>query len=132
MMAISIKTAQEIEQMRPACRLAGEVLDYILPFVKAGVSTDELDRICHDYMVNVQECVPAPLNYAPPGYQPYPKSICASINHQVCHGVPNDRPLKKGDIVNLDITTIKEGWHGDTSRMLWLESHQSSPSAWCA
>jgi len=116
-MAIIIKTAEEIEGMRVACRLAGEVLDYVAPFVKPGVTTDELDKLCHDYMVDIQGCVPAPLNYAPPGYPPYPKSICASVNHQVCHGVPNDRPLKKGDIVNLDITTIKEGWHGDTSRM---------------
>ncbi|MEK7736859.1 MAG: type I methionyl aminopeptidase [Pseudomonadota bacterium] len=116
-MSISIKTPEEIEKMRVAGRLAGEVLDYIEPFVKPGVTTAELDRLCHDYMVNVQACIPAPLNYAPPGYAPYPKSICASINHQVCHGVPNDRPLKKGDIVNLDITTIKNGYHGDTSRM---------------
>jgi methionyl aminopeptidase len=116
-MAIIVKTAEEIEGMRVAGRLAGEVLDYITPFVKPGVTTEELDRLCHDYMVSVQGCVPAPLHYAPPGYPPYPKSICASVNHQVCHGVPNDRPLKKGDIVNLDITTIKDGWHGDTSRM---------------
>jgi methionine aminopeptidase len=80
-----------------------------------SITTAELD-LCHDYMVDVQGCIPAPLNYAPPGYAPYPKSICASVNHQVCHGVPNDRALKKGDIVNLDITTIKDGWHGDTSR----------------
>ncbi|MDI6749083.1 MAG: type I methionyl aminopeptidase [Pseudomonadota bacterium] len=116
-MSVTIKTPEEIEKMRIAGRLAGEVLDYIEPFVKPGVTTDELDRLCHDYMVKVQGCIPAPLNYAPPGYVPYPKSICASVNHQVCHGVPNDRPLKKGDIVNLDITTIKDGWHGDTSRM---------------
>jgi methionyl aminopeptidase len=116
-MSISIKTPADIAEMRPACRLAGEVLDYIEPFVKPGVTTDELDKLCHDYMVTVQKCIPAPLNYAPPGYLPYPKSICASVNHQVCHGVPNERPLKKGDIVNLDITTIKDGWHGDTSRM---------------
>ncbi|MBK6553394.1 MAG: type I methionyl aminopeptidase [Rhodocyclaceae bacterium] len=116
-MAIIIKNGEEIDGMRIACRLAGEVLDYVAPFVKPGVTTDELDRLCHDYMVDVQGCVPAPLNYAPPGYPPYPKSICASVNHQVCHGVPNNRPLKKGDIVNLDITTIKDGWHGDTSRM---------------
>ena len=116
-MSITIKTPKDIESMRIAGRLAGEVLDYIEPFVKPGITTEELDRLCHDYMVKVQHCVPAPLNYAPPGYAPYPKSICASVNHQVCHGVPNDRPLKKGDIVNLDITTIKDGWHGDTSRM---------------
>ena len=116
-MSITPKTPEAIEKMRIAGRLAGEVLDYIEPFVKPGVTTAELDRLCHDYMVDVQGCIPAPLNYAPPGYAPYPKSICASINHQVCHGVPNERPLKKGDIVNLDITTIKDGYHGDTSRM---------------
>ena len=116
-MGIIVKNSEEIVGMRIAGRLAGEVLDYVAPFVKPGVTTEELDRLCHDYMVNVQGCVPAPLNYAPPGYPPYPKSICASVNHQVCHGVPNERPLKKGDIVNLDITTIKDGWHGDTSRM---------------
>lgn len=116
-MGIVIKTPEEIEKMREACRLAGEVLDHVAPHVKAGVTTAELDRICHDYMVNVQGCVPAPLNYAPPGYAPYPKSICTSINHQVCHGIPADKALKKGDIVNLDITVIKDGFHGDTSRM---------------
>jgi methionyl aminopeptidase len=116
-MSINIKTPEEIAQMRVAGRLASEVLDYITPFVKAGVTTDELDKRCHDYMVNEQGCVPAPLNYAPAGYQPYPKSICTSINHQVCHGVPGDKALKNGDIVNLDITVIKDGFHGDTSRM---------------
>jgi methionyl aminopeptidase len=116
-MSITLKSQEEIEKMRIAGRLAGEVLDYIGPFIRPGVATAELDRLCHDHMVGVQGCIPAPLNYAPPGYPPYPKSICTSVNHQVCHGVPNDRPLKKGDIVNLDITTIKDGWHGDTSRM---------------
>ncbi len=116
-MSVSIKTPQEIEKMRLACRLASEVLDYITPYVQAGTTTGELDRLCHDYMVNVQQCIPAPLNYAPSGHKPYPKSICTSINHQVCHGVPGDKVLKNGDIVNLDITTIKDGWHGDTSRM---------------
>ncbi|MDD3483710.1 type I methionyl aminopeptidase [Azovibrio restrictus] len=116
-MTIHIKTPEEIEKMRVAGRLASEVLDYIAPLVKAGVTTEELDRLCHDYMVQEQGCVPAPLNYAPPGYKPYPNSICTSINHQVCHGLPNDRPLKNGDIVNLDITVIKDGFHGDTSRM---------------
>ena len=115
-MSISIKSDADIEKLRIACRLASEVLDYITPFVKPGVTTEELDTLCHDYMVNVQGCIPAPLNYAPPGYTPYPKSICASVNHQICHGIPNVRPLKKGDIVNLDVTTIKDGWHGDTSR----------------
>lgn len=116
-MSITLKTPEEIEKMRVAGRLAGEVLDYIEPFVKAGVTTGELDRLCHEYMVNVQGCIPAPLNYQPSGYPPYPKSICTSINHVVCHGVPGEKALKKGDIVNLDITTIKEGYHGDTSRM---------------
>lgn len=119
-MSIQLKTADEIASMRVACRLAAEVLDYIAPFVQPGVTTDELDRLCHDYMVNVQDSVPAPLNYAPPGYKPYPKSICTSINHQVCHGIPADKALKKGDIVNIDITVIKDGFHGDTSRMFMV------------
>jgi methionyl aminopeptidase len=117
-MAITIKTPEEIEQMRTAGRLAAEVLDYITPFVQPGITTGELDRLCHDYMVNVQGTIPAPLNYAPPGHKPFPKSICTSVNHQVCHGVPGDKKLKSGDVVNLDITVITpEGWHGDTSRM---------------
>ena len=116
-MGIELKTPEDIEKMRVACRLASEVLDYIEPYVKVGVTTEELDRLCHNLMVDVQGCIPAPLNYAPSGYKPYPKSICTSINHQVCHGVPGDRVLKSGDIVNLDITTIKDGYHGDTSRM---------------
>ena len=116
-MTISIKSGAEIEGMRIAGRLASEVLDYITPFVKPGVSTGELDKLCHDYMVDIQGTIPAPLNYAPPGHVPYPKSICTSINNQVCHGVPGDKILKNGDIVNLDITVIKDGWHGDTSRM---------------
>ena len=116
-MTVSIKTGAEIEGMRTAGRLGSEVLDYITPFVKPGVTTGELDRLCHDYMINVQGTIPAPLNYAPPGHAPYPKSICTSVNNQVCHGVPGDKLLKNGDIVNLDITVIKDGWHGDTSRM---------------
>lgn len=116
-MPVEIKTPAEIERMRLAGRLAAEVLDYIGPFVKPGVTTGELDRLCHDYMVDVQGTVPAPLNYAPPGYPPYPKSICTSVNHQVCHGVPGDRKLRPGDIVNIDVTVIKDGFHGDTSRM---------------
>ena len=116
-MGITIKSPTDIEKMRIAGRLASEVLDFIEPHVKPGVTTEELDRLCHDYMVHEQGCVPAPLNYAPPGYPPYPKSICTSINHQVCHGVPGPKTLKKGDIVNLDITVIKDGYHGDTSRM---------------
>ncbi len=116
-MNIVLKTPEEIEKMRTAGRLASEVLDFITPHVQPGVTTNELNQLCHDYMVNVQGCIPAPLNYAPGGHRPYPKSICTSINHQVCHGVPNDKPLKKGDIINLDITVIKDGYHGDSSRM---------------
>ncbi len=112
-----IKTAADIGRMRVAGRLGSEVLDYITPFVKPGVTTAELDRLCHDYMVDVQKTIPAPLNYAPPGYRPYPKSVCASVNHQVCHGIPGDKPLKNGDILNIDVTVIKDGYHGDTSRM---------------
>ena len=119
-MSISIKTPQEIEKMRIAGRLAGEVLDYITPFVQAGITTEDLDKLCHDYMVKEQGCIPAPLNYAPGGHMPYPKSICTSINHQVCHGIPSDKKLKNGDIVNLDVTPIKDGWHGDTSRMYYV------------
>lgn len=116
-MSISIKTAADIDAMRVAGRLAAEVLDFLTPHVKAGITTDALDKLAHDYMVNVQGTIPAPLNYAPNGHVPYPKSICASVNHQICHGIPNERVLKDGDIVNLDITVIKDGWHGDTSRM---------------
>src|SRR3990167_4810029 len=93
-MSITIKTGADIDAMRLAGRLASEVLDYITPFVKPGVTTEELDKLCHDYMVNEQGCVPAPLNYAPGGHKPYPKSICTSINQQVCHGIPSDKQLK--------------------------------------
>jgi methionyl aminopeptidase len=116
-MTITLKDAAGAQGMRVAGRLASEVLDYLTPFVKPGITTNELDQLAHDYMTQVQGCVPAPLNYAPNGYNPYPKSICTSINHQVCHGIPNEKALKKGDIVNIDITVIKNGWHGDTSRM---------------
>ena len=106
--------------MRVAGRLASEVLDYITPYVKAGITTGELDELCHYYMVHVQQSIPAPLNYAPPGHTPYPKSICTSINHQICHGVPGDKKLKNGDILNIDVTVIKQGYHGDTSRMYYV------------
>jgi methionyl aminopeptidase len=119
-MAAVLKTHDEIERMRVAGRLASEVLDYITPHVKAGITTGRLNDLCHDYIVNVQKAVPAPLNYAPPGYRPFPKSICTSVNHQVCHGVPGDRVLKPGDIVNVDITVIKDGFHGDSSRMYYV------------
>ncbi|MBK7119004.1 MAG: type I methionyl aminopeptidase [Comamonadaceae bacterium] len=116
-MTITYKDADGIAGMRVAGRLASEVLDYLTPHVKPGVTTNELDRLAHDYITQVQGAIPAPLNYQPPGYTPYPKSICTSVNHQVCHGIPNDKPLKKGDSMNIDITVIKDGWHGDTSRM---------------
>ena len=119
-MTIHIKNSQEIEKMRVAGKLASEVLDFITPFVKPGITTDEIDKLCHDYMVNVQNTIPAPLNYAPDGHTPYPKSICTSINHQICHGVPGPKALKEGDIVNIDVTVIKDGFHGDTSRMFLL------------
>ncbi|MCL6555682.1 MAG: type I methionyl aminopeptidase [Burkholderiales bacterium] len=121
MMAIIIKTPEEIEKMRVAGRLASEVLDYIAPFIKPGITTGEIDRLCHDYMVNVQGTIPAPLNYAPPGHPPYPKSVCTSVNHVICHGVPSDtKKLKAGDIINIDVTVIKDGYHGDTSRMFYV------------
>ena len=116
-MTITINNAEDITSMRIAGKLASEVLDYITPFVVNGVTTEKLDQLCHDYIVNVQQAIPAPLNYAPDGHTPYPKSICTSVNHQICHGVPGDKVLKNGDTVNIDITVIKNGYHGDTSRM---------------
>jgi len=114
-MSVSIKTEDEIEKMRVAGRLAADVLDMIEPHVQAGISTDEIDRICHDYMVNEQQVIPAPLNY-----RGFPKSICTSVNHQVCHGIPGDRRLKNGDMLNIDITVIKDGFHGDTSKTFFV------------
>ncbi len=119
-MNIPIKTPDEIEKMRVAGRLAAELLDYITPFVKVGTTTNALDQLCYDYMVNVQKSIPAPLNYAPHGASPYPKSICTSVNQQVCHGIPSEKKLKKGDILNIDVTVIKDGFHGDSSRMFLL------------
>ncbi len=108
-----IKSADDLQKMRTVGRLAAEVLEMIRPHVRAGVSTGELDRICHEYIVNVQGAIPAPLNY-----RGFPKSICTSINHVVCHGIPSDsKLLKNGDIINIDITVIKDGFHGDTSEM---------------
>lgn len=114
-MTITIKTPDEIEKMRTAGHLAAEVLQMIEPYVKAGVTTEKLDRICHDYIVNEQQAIPAPLNY-----RGFPKSICTSVNHQVCHGIPGNKKLKNGDIVNIDITVIKDGFHGDTSKMFFI------------
>jgi methionyl aminopeptidase len=114
-MSIHIKTPDEIEKMRVAGQLAADVLHMIAPYVKAGVTTDELDRLCHDYIVNEQGAIPAPLNY-----HGFPKSICTSINHQVCHGIPANKKLKDGDILNIDITVIKDQFHGDTSKMFYV------------
>jgi methionyl aminopeptidase len=114
-MAVTIKTPAEIEKMRIAGLLAGEVLRMIRPHVVPGVTTEELDRICHDYIVDEQQAIPAPLNY-----RGFPKSICTSINHVVCHGIPSNRVLRKGDMVNIDITVIKDGFHGDTSKMFFV------------
>ena len=118
----SVFTAEkDILGMREAGRLASEVLDHVTPFVKAGVSTSELDRICHEYMRDVQKTIPAPLNYQPPGYPPFPASICTSVNDVICHGIPGEKTLKNGDVVNLDITVITpDGYYGDTSRMFMV------------
>ena len=118
----SVFTAEkDIQGMREAGRLASEVLDHVTPHVKAGVSTAELDRICHEYMRDVQKTIPAPLNYQPPGYPPFPASICTSVNDVICHGIPGEKILKTGDVVNLDITVITpDGYYGDTSRMFMV------------
>src|SRR5699024_4420081 len=113
-MSIIIKTPEEIEKMRVAGRLAAEVLEMIEPHVKVGVTTEELNQICHDYIVNEQGAIPAPLNY-----HGFPKSICTSINHVICHGIPNEKALKDGDIINIDVTVIKDGYHGDSSKMFF-------------
>ncbi|RDH45030.1 type I methionyl aminopeptidase [Zooshikella ganghwensis] len=115
-MNVTIKTPEEIEKMRIAGRMAAEVLEMIEPYVVAGVTTGELDRICHDYIINTLDAIPAPLNY-----RGFPKSICTSVNHVVCHGIPSDKKtLKNGDIINIDVTVIKEGYHGDTSKMFFI------------
>ena len=114
-MAVLTKTREEVEKMRVAGRLAAEVLDMIGAHVEAGVTTDRLNRICHDFIVTEQRAVPAPLNY-----RGFPKSICTSLNHVVCHGIPSDKKLKNGDILNIDITVIKDAFHGDTSRMFFV------------
>jgi methionyl aminopeptidase len=114
-MSITIKTPEEIEKMRIAGRLAAEVLHMIRPHVQEGVTTEELDQICHDYIVDVQQAIPAPLNY-----RGFPKSICTSVNHVVCHGIPSKKRLKRGDVINIDVTVIKDGYHGDTSKMFFV------------
>ena len=115
-MAITVKTPQEIEQMRVAGRLAAEVLQVVAPHVKPGVTTAELDRICHDHIVKVQQAIPANV-----GYKGFPATVCTSVNNVICHGIPSEaKVLKDGDIVNIDVTVIKDGWHGDTSRMYFV------------
>ncbi len=115
MSEIIIKNAADIAKMRISGKLAAEVLEMIEPFIKPGVSTDELNQICHDYIVNQQQAIPAPLNY-----NGFPKSICTSVNHVVCHGIPSSKVLKDGDIINVDITVLKDGYHGDTSKMFFV------------
>jgi len=112
---IHIKTAEEIQKMRLAGKLAADVLQMIAEFVKPGISTNKLNDICHDYIVNTQQAIPAPLNY-----RGFPKSICTSPNHVICHGIPGDKRLKKGDILNIDVTIVKDGFHGDTSKMFMI------------
>ena len=114
-MNISIKTKEEQDKMRVAGRLAADVLDMIEDFVKPGVSTNELDEICHKFIIEEQGATPAPLNY-----RGFPKSICTSVNHVVCHGIPSEKILKSGDFLNIDITVVKDGYHGDTSRMFFV------------
>lgn len=116
-MKFSIKTDADIAGMRVAGRLASEVLDFLEGKIRPGMTTGQIDKLVHDYAVNVQGTIPATLGYAPPGYTPYPASCCTSVNHQVCHGIPGPKILKSGDIVNVDVTVIKDGYHGDTSRM---------------
>lgn len=114
-MPVTIKSPEEQAKMRIAGRLAAEVLDMIAPHIQPGVTTEDLDRLCHDYIVNVQHAIPANV-----GYNGFPKTLCTSVNHVVCHGIPGDRKLKHGDIINLDITVIKDGYHGDTSKMYYV------------
>ncbi len=121
-MSISIKTPEEVQKMRVAGLLAAEVLDLIESHVQPGVTTEELNRICHHHIVDVQKATPAPLNY-----RGFPKSICTSVNHTICHGIPNEKRLKNGDIINIDITVIKDGYFGDTSRMFCVG--KPSPNA---
>ena len=120
-MSVSIKTPEEQQAMRVAGRLAASVLEMIGEHVKPGVTTDELNNICHTFITEQLECIPAPLNYGGGGGRiPFPKSVCTSVNHVVCHGIPGDKKLKKGDSVNVDVTVIKDGFHGDTSKMFFV------------
>lgn len=128
-MPIIIHSPEEISIMRESCRLAAEVLDYIEPYVKPGITTLEIDKLCHDYIVNEQKAYPSPLNYKPdPNGRAYPNSICTSVNSEICHGIPNDKALKNGDIINVDITVYKNGFHGDTSRTFLVGDKVSNPA----
>ncbi len=131
-MAISIRTEAEIQGMRTAGRLASEVLDMLEPHIRPGITTLEIDRLAHDYITQVQQAIPATLGYQPPGYPPYPASLCTSLNDVVCHGIPDDRPLKNGDILNVDVTVIKDGWHGDNSRMYFIGEASIAARRLCA
>ena len=131
-MSITIKTAADIAAMREACRLASEVLDYIAPHIQPGITTLEIDRLGAECMAR-QGTRSATVGYQPPGYPPYPASLCTSVNHVVCHGIPNDKPLKKGDIVNVDVTVItQDGWYGDSSRMYLIGECSVAAKRLCA
>ena len=131
-MSITLKNEHDIAQMRVACRLASEVLDFITPHIMAGVTTGELDRLCHEYMVKEQGTVPAPLNYQPPGYPPYPKATCISVNDVICHGIPGDKALKNGDALNIDVTVIKDGYlRRYEPHVLSSAKRRFSRNAWC-
>jgi len=121
-MSVTPKTVEEIVKMRVAGELAAQVLEMIEPYVVPGVTTEKLNQLCHDFIVNTQQAIPAPLNY-----RGFPKSVCTSVNHQVCHGIPGDKVLKKGDIVNIDVTVIKDDYHGDTSKMFCVG--ETNPAA---
>lgn len=119
-MSVSLKSDEAIARMREAGRLASELLDYLTPHIQPGITTGDIDRLAHHYMVDVQHTIPATLNYAPPGHTPYPASLCTSVNHVVCHGIPGDKKLRAGDIINVDVTVIKDEYHGDSSRMFFI------------
>ncbi len=130
-MSITYKDEHGVEAMRTACRLASEVLDALTPHIQPGITTNEIDRLAAEVMKS-QDSISATLGYQPPGYRAYPKSLCTSVNHVVCHGIPNDKPLKKGDIVNVDVTVIKDGWYGDTSRMFMVGDVSIAAKRLCA
>jgi methionyl aminopeptidase len=130
-MTITIHTAEDIARMRIAGRLAAEVLDFIAPHVRPGITTGEIDRLCHDYIVQVQDAIPACLNYVLPGCTPFPKSICTSVNEVACHGIPGELVLRSGDVINIDVTVIKDGYHGDNSRMYYVGKPSAAARRLC-